>query len=188
MVAIFSIAWKPRLEVRPAAAIPGVRMAFDSTEQGAERTILRVPWRKMPSKRRRDIIVPKSTTPNDARPIRAETRDNGRGRLRAGRATSSSVSKIRFIWGRWNARILRSEVPGLQQTRIMEYRSFPHVPGLLGPLSFGEDGAAGPNGPAMAAKVFLCYRRNQGGIRTNTVGKKHRCTKCNRCIQYRLVR
>ena len=61
-------------------------------------------------------------------------------------------------------------------------------PALLGPLSFGEDGAAGPNGPAMAAKVFLCYRRNQGGIRTNTVGKKHRCTKCNRCIQYRLVR
>jgi hypothetical protein len=29
---------------------------------------------------------------------------------------------------------------------------------------------------------------NQGGIRTNTVGKKHRCTKSNRCIQYRLRR
>ena len=31
--------------------------------------VLRVPWQKPPSKRRREIIVPK-----DARPIRAETR------------------------------------------------------------------------------------------------------------------
>jgi hypothetical protein len=33
---------------------------------------------------------------------------------------SSSVSKIRIIWNRRNARILRPEVPGLQRTRIME--------------------------------------------------------------------
>src|SRR5439155_25028791 len=46
----------------------------DSNEQGAECTVLRVPWRKTPSKRRRDIIVPECTAPQDARPTRAETR------------------------------------------------------------------------------------------------------------------
>ena len=36
--------------------------------------VLRVPWKKPPSKRRREIIVPQSAAPQDARPIRAETR------------------------------------------------------------------------------------------------------------------
>jgi hypothetical protein len=33
-----------------------------------------VPWKKPPSKRRREIILPQSAAPQDARPIRAETR------------------------------------------------------------------------------------------------------------------
>jgi len=33
-----------------------------------------MPWKKPPSKRRREIIVPQSATPQDTRPIRAETR------------------------------------------------------------------------------------------------------------------
>jgi DNA invertase Pin-like site-specific DNA recombinase len=37
-------------------------------------TVLRVAWQKTPFKRRREIIVPKSISPQDARPIRAETR------------------------------------------------------------------------------------------------------------------
>ncbi|MGA8990061.1 MAG: recombinase family protein, partial [Rhodoplanes sp.] len=40
----------------------------------ADRIVLRVPWKKSPSKRRREIIVPQSAAPQDARPIRAETR------------------------------------------------------------------------------------------------------------------
>jgi hypothetical protein len=36
--------------------------------------VLHVPWRKIPSNRRREIIVPKSVAPQDTRPIRAETR------------------------------------------------------------------------------------------------------------------
>ena len=40
----------------------------------AHRIVLRVPWKKPPSKRRREIIVPQSAAPQDARPIRAETR------------------------------------------------------------------------------------------------------------------
>jgi site-specific DNA recombinase len=39
-----------------------------------DRFVLRVPWKKTPMKRRRDIIVPASVSPHDRRPIRAETR------------------------------------------------------------------------------------------------------------------
>ncbi len=46
----------------------------ESSEQDADRTVLHIPWRKTQSKRRREIIVPKSAAPQDTRPIRAETR------------------------------------------------------------------------------------------------------------------
>jgi hypothetical protein len=46
----------------------------ESSEQDANRTVLHVAWRKTPSKRRREIIVPKFAAPQDTRPIRAETR------------------------------------------------------------------------------------------------------------------
>jgi hypothetical protein len=39
-----------------------------------ERLVLRVPWKKTPMKRRREIIVPASVSSRDRRPIRAETR------------------------------------------------------------------------------------------------------------------
>jgi site-specific DNA recombinase len=39
-----------------------------------DRLVLRIPWRKMSMRRRRDIIVPASLSPHDRRPIRAETR------------------------------------------------------------------------------------------------------------------
>jgi site-specific DNA recombinase len=46
----------------------------ESGEGDAGRNVLLVPWRKPPSKRRREIIMPKSASAQDARPIRAETR------------------------------------------------------------------------------------------------------------------
>jgi hypothetical protein len=52
----------------------GTAPRHESSEQEAGRTILLVPWQKTPSKRRREIIVPQSAAPQDARPIRAETR------------------------------------------------------------------------------------------------------------------
>ena len=57
----------------------------ESGQLEADRIVLRVPWKKPPSKRRREIIVPQSAAPQDARPIRAETRATlvasiGRGR------------------------------------------------------------------------------------------------------------
>src|SRR5258708_28228852 len=39
-----------------------------------ERPVVRIPWKKTPMKRRRDIIAPASVSPHDRRPIRAETR------------------------------------------------------------------------------------------------------------------
>src|SRR5258706_2861417 len=39
-----------------------------------DRLVLRVPWKKTPMKRRRDIIVPASVSPHDRRPIPAEIR------------------------------------------------------------------------------------------------------------------
>jgi hypothetical protein len=39
-----------------------------------DRLVLRVPWKKTPMKRRRDIIAPTCVSPHHRRPIRAETR------------------------------------------------------------------------------------------------------------------
>jgi hypothetical protein len=46
----------------------------EASVQDADRTVLHIPWRKTPSKRRREIIVPKSAARQNTRPIRAETR------------------------------------------------------------------------------------------------------------------
>jgi site-specific DNA recombinase len=46
----------------------------ESGQLEADRIVLRVPWKKPPSKRRREIIVPQSAAPQGIRPIRAETR------------------------------------------------------------------------------------------------------------------
>ena len=51
-----------------------LRALKQGQQREADRMVLRVPWQKPPSKRRREIIVPKSASRQDARPIRAETR------------------------------------------------------------------------------------------------------------------
>jgi site-specific DNA recombinase len=77
----------------------------DPAEQGAECTVLRVPWRKTPSKRRREIIVPKSTAPEDVHPIRAETRAKlvasiARGRRWLDEMVTGAVTSIEQIAAR----------------------------------------------------------------------------------------
>jgi len=52
----------------------GPSPSHEFSEPEPDRTILLVPWQKPPSKRRREIILPKSAAPQDPRPIRAETR------------------------------------------------------------------------------------------------------------------
>ena len=75
----------------------------DTGQLNAHRIVLRVPWQKPPSKRRREIIVPKSGAPQDARPIRAElaprlshrSRAAGVGLMRSLPAPSVSIRLLR---------------------------------------------------------------------------------------------
>ena len=69
----------------PPGTEDGKPPSRESGQLEADRIVLRVPWKKPPSKRRREIILPQSAAPQDARPIRAETRATlvasiGRGR------------------------------------------------------------------------------------------------------------
>src|SRR5215831_10363675 len=78
-----------------------------SAEQGAQCTVLCIPWRKTPSKRCREIIVPRSPAPQDARPIRAETRAKlvasiARGRRWLDEFVTGAVTGIEQIAAREN--------------------------------------------------------------------------------------
>ena len=86
----------------PPGTEDGKPPSRDSGQLEADRSVLRVPWKKPPSKRRREIILPQSAAPQDARPIRAETRATlvasiGRGRrwldeIVAGTATVDQIA------------------------------------------------------------------------------------------------
>jgi site-specific DNA recombinase len=65
------------------------------------RLVLRIPWKKTPMKRRRDIIVPASVSPHDCRPIRAETRAT----------LVASIARGR----RWLDEIVAGTMTGVQQ-------------------------------------------------------------------------
>jgi len=81
-----------------------------SSEQDADRTVLHIPWRKTPSKRRREIIVPKSAAPQDSRPIRAETRAKlvasiARGRRWLYEIVAGTVTDVEQIAARDNCSV-----------------------------------------------------------------------------------
>jgi hypothetical protein len=57
------------IELKAVKASGNSRNAVDN-----DRHVLRIPWKKTPMKRRREIIVPASMSLEDRRPIRAETR------------------------------------------------------------------------------------------------------------------
>jgi site-specific DNA recombinase len=59
---------------QPRGRVNGTSTSHQSSQLTEDRTVLFIPWRKTPSKRRREIIVPQSSAPQDAHPIRAETR------------------------------------------------------------------------------------------------------------------
>jgi site-specific DNA recombinase len=83
----------------------GTPPSHGTSEPEANRTVLHVPWRKTPSKRRREIIVPKSAAPQDARPIRAETRAKlvasiARGQCWLGEIIAGTVTDVEQIAAR----------------------------------------------------------------------------------------
>jgi hypothetical protein len=70
-----------------------------------DRLVLNVAWKKTPMTRRREIILPKSSAPQDARPIRAETRAKliasiARGRCWLDEIASGKVTDVEQIAAR----------------------------------------------------------------------------------------
>jgi hypothetical protein len=70
-----------------------------------DRLVLNVAWKKTPMTRRREIILPKSSAPQDARPIRAETRAKliasiARGRRWLDEIASGKVTDVEQIAAR----------------------------------------------------------------------------------------
>jgi site-specific DNA recombinase len=61
-----------RVEIKADQVV--VELKAGANRLDNERPFVRIPWKKTPMKRRREIIVPTSTSPHNCRPIRAETR------------------------------------------------------------------------------------------------------------------
>jgi hypothetical protein len=57
--------------IRHARAVHLIQAVFTGDD---DRLVLRIPWKKTPMKRRREIIVPLSVSTHEPRPIRAEIR------------------------------------------------------------------------------------------------------------------
>jgi hypothetical protein len=90
---------------RPRGGALGRHQATKPARGEADRTVLLVPWQKTPSKRRREIIVPKSAAPQDTRPIRAETRAKlvasiARGQRWLGEIVAGTVTDVEQIAAR----------------------------------------------------------------------------------------
>jgi site-specific DNA recombinase len=67
--------------------------------------VVRIPWKKTPMRRRREIIVPASVSPHDRRPIRAETRATlvaaiARGRRWLDEIVAGTVTSVEQIAAR----------------------------------------------------------------------------------------
>jgi site-specific DNA recombinase len=76
-----------------------------SNVQDSDRLFLRIPWKKTPMKRRREIIVPESVSPHHLRPIRVETRATlvasiARGRRWLDEIVAGTVTSVEQIAAR----------------------------------------------------------------------------------------
>jgi len=63
-----------RVEIRPNKLVIKLVNVQRDKRQAQRDLTLHIPWHKPPSKRRREILMPDATEPQNARPIRAETR------------------------------------------------------------------------------------------------------------------
>ena len=63
-----------RVEVQPTQLIIQLAQLERSNRKASAESLLHIAWRKAPATRRREILLPKGTLPNNARPIRSETR------------------------------------------------------------------------------------------------------------------
>lgn len=104
------------VHVKPDELLVNLTDAQDRTgnSDGETRTtndVLHIPWRKMPSKRRREILLPDGVQPEQARPIRSENRATLVASIARGRrwleelvtdatATTESIAKREGCSGR----------------------------------------------------------------------------------------
>jgi hypothetical protein len=63
-----------RVEIRPGKLVIKLVQARRRKRRAQRDLTLHIPWRKPPSKRRREILLPVTIEPRHARPIRSETR------------------------------------------------------------------------------------------------------------------
>ena len=63
-----------RVEIRPDEVVIKLVQGHKSRRQKKSDHTLHIPWRKPPSKRRREILLPTTIEPRHGRPIRSETR------------------------------------------------------------------------------------------------------------------
>jgi hypothetical protein len=102
-----------RVEIQADQLVVELKAAASSDPPSAvddERPVVRIPWKKMPMKRRREIIVPASASPHDPRPIRAETRATlvaaiARGRRWLNEIVAGTVTSVEQIAARENCSI-----------------------------------------------------------------------------------
>ncbi len=93
-----------RVEVHPNKLMVEIKALQDpsSTDRKSNRRTLQVPWKKPPSKRRREIIPPTSGNPKDLRPIRAERRATliaaiAQGRIWLNELVTGTISDVDSI-------------------------------------------------------------------------------------------
>jgi hypothetical protein len=86
-----------RVEVRPEQlAIELANHKGKNPTRARGRKVLNVPWHKAPSKKRREILVPDPIQPQDARPIRSETRATLIASIARGRRWLNELSVTRW--------------------------------------------------------------------------------------------
>jgi DNA invertase Pin-like site-specific DNA recombinase len=91
-----------RVEVRQRQLVITIKRAAGDKVQSK---VLHIPWKKPPSKRRREIIVPKSASSNSTRPIRTDARARlltaiARGRLWLNELANGSIANIEALASR----------------------------------------------------------------------------------------
>ncbi len=93
-----------RVEIKADQLVVELKAAA-SSGYPPKRPVVRIPWKKTPMKRRREIIVPASSSPHDRRPIRAETRATliaaiARGRRWLAEIVAGTVTTVEQIAAR----------------------------------------------------------------------------------------
>jgi hypothetical protein len=63
-----------RMEIGPDQIFVELAAAKTATSKQRSQTLIEIPWRKTPSTRRREVLVPENGRSQDVRPIRAENR------------------------------------------------------------------------------------------------------------------